>query len=98
MTRSVNIGKKIIGQDHPCYVIAEAGINHNGDIETAKRQVMSAVETGADAIKFQKIDADNFVSKMEHPDYYDFFKRVELAEDDFKDLSIIAKKQNIDKS
>ena len=96
MTRSVKVGKKTIGQGHPCYVIAEAGINHNGDIETAKKQVMSAVETGANAIKFQKIDAENFVSKMEHPDYYDFFKRVELSEDDFKALSILAKNQNID--
>ena len=96
MSRSVKIGNKIIDREHTCYVIAEGGINHNGDVETAKRQVMSAVEAGADAIKFQKIDADKFVSTIDHPDHYDFFKRVELSEDDFTDLSILARKMDID--
>lgn len=43
-----------IGHGHPCYVIAEAGLNHNGDLEIAKRLIDMAVLAGADCVKFQK--------------------------------------------
>ncbi len=45
------------------FIIAEAGVNHNGNIETAKRMIDSAVDAGADAIKFQTFRAENLVSK-----------------------------------
>jgi N-acetylneuraminate synthase len=51
---SVNIGKRAIGDGQPCYVIAEVGINHNGDIDLAKRLISVAVAAGCDAVKFQK--------------------------------------------
>jgi len=51
---SVTIGGRPIGDDHPCYVIAEIGINHNGDVDLAKRLVSVAVAAGCDAVKFQK--------------------------------------------
>jgi len=50
----VRIGTKIVGEGNPCYVIAEIGINHNGDIELAKRLISIAVAAGCDAVKFQK--------------------------------------------
>ena len=50
----VRIGKKIVGEGHPCYVIAEIGINHNGDIDVAKRLIGIATAAGCDAVKFQK--------------------------------------------
>ncbi len=50
----VRIGKKIVGEGHPCYVIAEIGINHNGDIDLAKRLISIAIAAGCDAVKFQK--------------------------------------------
>ena len=50
----VRIGTKIVGEGHPCYVIAEIGINHNGDIDLAKRLISIAVAAGCDAVKFQK--------------------------------------------
>ena len=46
----VRIGKKIVGEGHPCYVIAEIGINHNGDIDLAKRLIGIASAAGCDAV------------------------------------------------
>src|SRR6266571_9104944 len=52
--RTVKIGNKHVGPGQPCYVIAEIGINHNGDIDLAKRLISVAVAAGCDAVKFQK--------------------------------------------
>src|SRR2546428_960335 len=49
----IRIGGRAIGPGHPCFVIAEAGINHNGDVAIALELVHAAAEAGADAIKFQ---------------------------------------------
>lgn len=46
-----------------CFIIAEAGVNHNGDINIAKKLIDKAVEAGVDAIKFQTFKADNLVTK-----------------------------------
>src|SRR4051812_42157212 len=50
---SISIGTHTIGAGHPCFVIAEAGINHNGDVNIAAGLVAAAASAGADAIKFQ---------------------------------------------
>lgn len=50
----IKIGNKSVGPGNPCFVIAEVGINHNGDLEIAKKLIDVAVEAGADAVKFQK--------------------------------------------
>ena len=52
--RHLTIGTRSIGPNMPCYVIAEIGVNHNGDLAIAKRLVDVAAEAGADAVKFQK--------------------------------------------
>lgn len=51
---TVNIGSRTIGAGHPTYVIAEIGLNHNGDVEIAKQLIDVAARAGADAVKFQK--------------------------------------------
>jgi N-acetylneuraminate synthase len=51
---TLTVGTRTIGPDSPVYIIAEAGINHNGDLQTAKELVDAAVDAGADAVKFQK--------------------------------------------
>jgi len=55
---AVKIGNKMVGDGHPCYVIAEIGINHNGDIDVAKRLIDIAADAGCDAVKFQKRTVD----------------------------------------
>jgi N-acetylneuraminate synthase len=54
MAREMKIGNKLVGEGHPVYVIAEIGINHNGDVEIAKQMIDAAVHAGVDAVKFQK--------------------------------------------
>ncbi len=51
---TVRVGDKLIGDDQPCFIVAEIGINHNGDIDLAKRLISVAVAAGCDAVKFQK--------------------------------------------
>lgn len=58
MLESIRIGKREIGVGRPCFIIAEAGVNHNGDIQLAKRLTDVAVEAGADAVKFQSFKAE----------------------------------------
>ena len=52
--RTLDIGGRRIGPQEPVYIIAEIGLNHNGDLAIAKRLVDVAVEAGVDAVKFQK--------------------------------------------
>jgi N-acetylneuraminate synthase len=54
----VKIGKTLVGDGHPCYVIAEIGINHNGDIDIAKQLIDLAKFSGCNAVKFQKRTVD----------------------------------------
>ena len=54
----IRLGSMVIGPGKPCYVIAEIGINHNGDIDLAKKLINVAVGAGCDAVKFQKRTID----------------------------------------
>ena len=52
--KTLKIGERTIGEDHPAYIIAEVGLNHQGDVDTAKKLIGLAKEAGADCVKFQK--------------------------------------------
>jgi len=54
MSRTVQIGKFSVGNGHPCFIVAEIGINHNGNVEIAKKLIDTAALAGCDAVKFQK--------------------------------------------
>jgi N-acetylneuraminate synthase len=54
MIRTLKIGDRTIGDGYPTYFVAEIGINHNGDLDTAKQMIDAAKKYGADAVKFQK--------------------------------------------
>lgn len=59
----VRIGNRWVGEGEPCFIIAEAGSNHNGKIEQALQLIDIAVEVGADAVKFQIYSADTLYSE-----------------------------------
>ena len=59
---AITIGKRRVGPNQPVFIIAEAGVNHNGDVELAKQLVDVAAEAGADAVKFQTFKAERVVS------------------------------------
>jgi N-acetylneuraminate synthase len=54
MPREVRIGERLVGDGHPAFIVAEVGINHNGDLGIALRLIDAAVHAGVDAVKFQK--------------------------------------------
>jgi N-acetylneuraminate synthase len=62
---AVRLGSKVVGTGQPCYVIAEIGINHNGDIDIAKQLINVAVGAGCSAVKFQKRTIDVVYSAEE---------------------------------
>lgn len=89
-------------------IIAEAGVNHNGSVETAKRMIDKAVEAGADVIKFQTFKSEKLVSKSakqaeyqkknianaENDSQLDMLRKLELSESDHNELmDYCAKKQ-----
>jgi len=61
--KDVSIAEKKIGPNHPCFVIAEAGVNHNGDIDLAEKLVYAAAKAGVDAVKFQTFKAEQVTTK-----------------------------------
>ena len=58
----ININGREVGPGRPCFIIAEAGVNHNGSLETARRLIDVAVLAGADAVKFQTFKAERLAT------------------------------------
>jgi len=92
--RQARIGNQIVGNDQPCFIIAEIGVNYDGDLDLAKVSIDEAVKCGADAVKFQTFHADEFVAnnKLKYnytladgtkitETQYEMFKRLELPHD-----------------
>lgn len=82
-----------MGHGSPVFIVAEAGINHNGDVEIAKNMIFNAKKAGADAIKFQTFEASDLCSVKSK--YFKIFKELELDESDFGELSDYAKSLNM---
>ncbi len=97
MKSTFSIGGRTVGQGQPCYVIAEAGVNHNCDVQLGFRLVETAAAAGADAIKFQSYEASKIATRVA-PRYWhepqdpngtqwDTFDKLDkLSERDFKAL------------
>lgn len=102
----IKIGKRNIGQHNPVFIIAEAGVNHNGSLKLAKKMIDAAQEAGADAIKFQTFKAEELVvrnapkanyQKRTVPDksQYEMLKGLELSDAEFKELLAHSRKKKI---
>lgn len=90
----INVAGHSIGQDQPCFIIAEAGVNHNGNIDLAMRLVDAAADAGANAVKFQTFKTERVVSRQAPKAEYqqrttsadesqfDMIKRLELSKSD----------------
>lgn len=91
----IRINKYLIGSNHPSFIIAEAGVNHNGKIGIAKKLVDAAVDASANAIKFQTYVTSKLVSKRLSPHMFEMLKKYELSENDFMELSDYSKNHNI---
>lgn len=59
----LSFGPRAVGHAHPCFIIAEAGVNHNGDLDIARRLIDVAAEAGADAVKFQTFRTDRLAAR-----------------------------------
>lgn len=98
MRKSIRIGTKLIGEKQPCFLIAEAGVNHNGSLAMAKQLVDVAAAAGVDAVKFQTFKTEGVVTDNVDIASYarknigknltqrDMIKRYELPYEAFKQL------------
>ena len=97
---TVRIGNKLVGDDQPCFIIAEVGINHNGDLDLAKRLISVAVAAGCDAVKFQKRTVEVVYTREElskprenpfGPTNGDLKHGLEFGPDDFREIDTYCK-------
>lgn len=106
MMRKIKISNKTVGPDEPCFIVAEAGVNHNGEVSLARKLIDAAKKAGADAVKFQVFKAEDMVTRTaEKAAYqkkmtgkepqYKMLKKLELTESEFKQLANYAKRKNI---
>jgi len=106
MTREIKFGNRMIGDGYPTYVIAEVGINHNGNLEIAKKIIDAAVHAGADAVKFQKrtpevcTPPEQQTQMRETPwgyiTYLDYRYKVEFNEEQYREIDRYCKEKKID--
>jgi len=103
--KKIKIADYLIGEGEPCVIIAEAGVNHNGDVKLAKKLIDAAKEAWAGAVKFQMWKTEEIVtSKVSKPKYqkmvtgesqYEMLKKLEFSERDFKQLAEHAKSAGV---
>lgn len=106
MKREVKIGSRWVGDGHPAYIIAEAGINHNGDIEIAKKLIQAAKHAGVDAVKFQKrtpelcVPPEQRNQMRETPwgyiTYMEYRQKTEFGKAEYDEIDRFAKEVGID--
>lgn len=96
--KTFKIGDKIVGEGYEPYIIAEVGINHNGNVNIAKQMIDVAKTVNVDAVKFQTFYAEDFISDREltytyksqgkevTESMFDMFKRVEFTRDEWHEI------------
>ena len=106
MAREIKLGNRLIGDGQPAYIIAEIGINHNGDLDIARKMIEAAVHSGADAVKFQKrtpevcTPLEQQKQMRETPwgyiTYLDYRYKVEFGLEQYREIDRICKNLGID--
>jgi len=106
MKHEIKIGNRMVGDGHPTYIIAEIGINHNGDLEIAKQMIDAATHVGVDAVKFQKrtpeicTPPEQQKQMRETPwgyiTYLDYRYKVEFGEKEYHEIDRYCKEKGID--
>jgi N-acetylneuraminate synthase len=100
----IRIGDKLISQNSPTFMIAEIGINHNGNIEIAKKLIDEAINSGFDAVKFQKrtVDVVYTPDELEMPreSYFgktngDLKRGLEFGFEQYQEISEYCKEKNV---
>ena len=105
MTREIKFGNRMVGDAHPACIIAEIGINHNGDLDIAKKMIDAAVHAGVNAVKFQKrtphvaTPADQQNQMRETPwgyiTYLDYRYKVEFSEEQYREIDRYCREKGI---
>ena len=106
MPREVKIGSRLVGDGHPTYIVAEIGINHNGDLEIARRLIDAAVHAGVDAVKLQKrtpelcVPPDQQSQMRETPwgyiSYLDYRHKVEFGRQEYAAIDRHCREKEVD--
>lgn len=104
--KTTKIGSRKIGPKHPSFIVAEIGLNHNGDLKLAKKLIDVAAKVGVDAVKFQKRTPDICVPEeqksiqRETPwgtmTYLEYRKRIEFGEKEYRIIDKYCKKMGIE--
>lgn len=105
MSQVIKIGEQLVGEGYPTYITAEIGINHNGDLEIAKRLIDAAVIAGADAVKFQKRTPELCVPQQQRGvmretpwglmTYMEYRERVEFGQTEYAAIDQYCKERRI---
>ena len=106
MKREIKIGNKWVGDGHPTYVIAEIGINHNGDVQAAKDLIKAAHDAHVDAVKFQKRTPEICVPDKQkgqmrdtpwgYISYLDYRYKVEFGQTEYEEIDAYCRSLGID--
>ncbi|BDQ01840.1 N-acetylneuraminate synthase family protein [Ignavibacterium sp.] len=103
--REIKVADKLIGEGHPVFIIAEIGINHNGDLEIAKKMIEGAKKAGCNAVKFQKrtpelcVPKDQWNLERDTPwgriTYIEYRHKVEFGEKEYAEIDRYCKELGI---
>ena len=105
MAREIKFGNRMVGDGHPAYIIAEIGINHNGDLDIARQIIDAAVHAGVDAVKFQKRTPEIATPLAQQNQmretpwgyitYLEYRLKVEFTAEQYREIDVFCRERNV---